>query len=85
MVFVIECMYCGHRWEKQLYSESALSSVICPKCRDSFLKAKPLKDYKLDTYIGCPSFPLKKLPEEAKEEKKDEEDPLLDFYSNFSY
>lgn len=64
----LECIYCGHIWDRLIYSEDQISKIKCIKCGDRKLKVKDYKDNKLDSYIGCPPFPEKEIkPLEFKE------------------
>lgn len=55
----IECMYCGHKWEKMAYNKQSIEDEKCPKCNDSTLKVKDLEASKIDYYQGSPPFPPK--------------------------
>jgi hypothetical protein len=59
MILALECLYCGHKWEKNAYNAISLESERCPRCKDSNLKVKELSKSKVDYYVGCPPFPKK--------------------------
>jgi len=57
MKFNCECMYCGHKWENEIFVADYVNTQVCPKCGDSNLKIKDAKADKVDYYEGCPPFP----------------------------
>lgn len=65
----ITCNYCDLKWEETVYSEIALKSKRCMKCKDKNLRIRDLKDFYIDTYIGCPPFP--------KDEDDEDKQPIL--------
>jgi hypothetical protein len=71
----IECTYCGHKEQDDVYNQYSLHGRRCKKCKDSNLKFKDLTQTKIDYYQGCPPFP------EKKEKKASSDDQPLDpFY-----
>ena len=60
MKLELECTYCGHRWVKDFYNKHSATHERCPHCKDSNLKARDVKESKVDYYQGCPPFPEKK-------------------------
>ncbi len=60
MKLELECMYCGHKWEKEAYNRQSVDAEICPRCKDSSLKVRDFNAARIDSYKGCPPFPPKK-------------------------
>jgi hypothetical protein len=58
-------MYCGHKWDKVVYNQQSVVDECCPKCKDRFIKAREYSASKIDTYIGCPPFPVKLKEEDS--------------------
>lgn len=70
------CMYCDYKWEKNIYTTQYANSLICPRCKDSFVKVRDVDDdKKADYYKGCPDFLEEKLEDEARD--KDEDDDFV--------
>lgn len=61
MTLDLECMYCGHKWEKTAYDRRSIESATCPKCKDSNLKVRDRDTSKVDYYKGSPPFPPKPI------------------------
>lgn len=60
MELLFICRYCNNHWTKHVYS-GASPEEKCLKCGDSNIDVKELSKYKIDSYIGCPPFPVKPL------------------------
>jgi hypothetical protein len=58
---IIECTYCGHKWEKAVYNKQSIEDEKCVRCGDSNLKVRDASVSKVDAYKGCPAFPQKKI------------------------
>jgi Zn finger protein HypA/HybF involved in hydrogenase expression len=61
------CRYCDYKWREEVYS-NPISNKKCEKCKDTNLDVIELDKYRIDSYVGCPPFPV-------KEEKLRYEDP----------
>lgn len=61
MNLIIECTYCGHKWEKPVYNKQSIEEEKCVRCGDSNLKVRDASVSKIDAYKGCPAFPPKKI------------------------
>lgn len=62
MIIELECTYCGHIWQKQVYNTSGSEAMRCinGNCNDYRLKVKDVNKSKVDYYKGSPPFPPKK-------------------------
>lgn len=80
----LECTYCGHSWERSVYTKGVVAGLSCMVCNDSRLKAREINDAKVDTYQGCPPFPEKPPEKVEKEEPKVVSDDQSDFSWFFS-
>lgn len=63
MHYLLECLYCGHKYKKYFYSETTARNECCEKCGDKHLRIRDPNKGKIDQYKN-----------EKKEIKKDEYD-----------
>ena len=64
MKALLTCLYCNHKWERNLYMGDAFEEK-CGKCGDSNIDVKDLAKTKIDGYLGCKPFPDKEVKEES--------------------
>ncbi len=60
MILEIECLYCGYKWERNVYMRTSMDNEKCLKCKDSHLKVRDMNDVKVNYYLGSPDFPSDK-------------------------
>lgn len=63
MIYKLTCKYCGHSWEAFSYNIAALKEKKCTRCDDRHIRIQEIDDTKIDTYVGSPPFPKKKVEE----------------------